>query len=80
MPLLVSPALLRERGLGQIDIARLKKHNANWKIEITEVKSSKLGEDVYLRKQQYRIKTALTFLIGIFGFSGATLVAKKEVE
>ena len=36
IPLLVSPLLLRERGLGQVDISRISKD----RIEIFEVKSS----------------------------------------
>lgn len=66
VPLLVSPALLRSRGLGQIDLARMKKKNS-WVIEIGEVKSSDVGVEVFLRGQRMRLFQSLRFLSSIFG-------------
>lgn len=67
-PLLVSPKLLRERNLGQIDLARLKKDREGWLIEIAEVKSSDIGIENLLRGQRQRLFSAQNFLSGVFGF------------
>lgn len=66
IPLLISPELLRLRGLGQIDLSRMLKKD-EWIIEIAEVKSSSVGEDAFLRSQRKRIVEAGKFLSGIFG-------------
>ena len=66
IPLLVSPDLLRQRGLGQIDLSRMQKKE-NWVIEIAEVKSSSVGEDAFVRNQRKRIVSTGKFLSGIFG-------------
>lgn len=67
-PLLVSPKLLRERDLGQIDLARMKKDREGWLIEIAEVKSSDIGVENILRGQRRRLFSAQNFLSGVFGF------------
>lgn len=64
--LLVSPELLRLRGLGQIDLSRMQKRR-EWVIEIAEVKSSSVGEAAILRGQEKRITLAGKFLSGILG-------------
>ncbi len=68
IPFLVSPDVLRSRGLGQLDILRLKK-KADWIVEIAEVKSSHIGEEQYLRGQRRRIVSAGAFLSSILGFA-----------
>ena len=67
IPLLVSSALLRSRNMGQIDLARLKKFNGKWIVEMAEVKSSQMGRDQMLIGQQGRLCLAQQFLAGIFG-------------
>lgn len=66
-PLLVSPDILRKRFLGQIDLARLKKDREGWVLEIGEVKSSEIGEEMMLRGQRARLFHAQKFLSGLFG-------------
>ena len=66
--MLVSPKLLRERQLGQIDLAKIIKDEGGWKIEIAEVKSSKIGEENILRGQRSRLFSSQNFLSGLFGF------------
>jgi hypothetical protein len=60
--------LLRERDLGQIDLARLMKKE-HWVIEIAEVKSSAMGFESFERGQRKRIILAGNFFSGIFGHS-----------
>ena len=67
IPLLVSPALLRERNLGQLDLARLRKNSIGWILEVGEVKSSVVGEEMMERSQLKRISSAQNFLAGLFG-------------
>jgi hypothetical protein len=67
MALLVSPQLLRERQLGQIDLARLRKDSQGWIIEVAEVKSSEIGLEMILRGQRSRLFSSIKFLSGIFG-------------
>jgi hypothetical protein len=67
LPLLISPQLLRERDLGQIDLARLLKKE-NWVIEIAEVKSSAMGFEAFQRGQRKRIILAGNFFSGILGY------------
>lgn len=65
---MISPALLRSRDLGQLDLARMvKTKTGGWKLEIAEVKSSSVGEEQFLRGQRFRILSAGKFLSGIFG-------------
>ena len=64
--LLISPELLRLRGLGQIDLSRMQR-KSEWVIELAEVKSSSVGEDAFLRSQRNRIVLAGKFLSGILG-------------
>ena len=68
IPLLVSPALLRLRNLGQIDLARLKKDQQGWMVEIGEVKSSVIGEEQMERFQKKRLYSTQHFLAGLFGY------------
>jgi len=67
-PLLVSPQLLRLRQLGQMDLARLRKDREGWIIEVGEVKSSEVGQEMMERFQKQRLFSAQNFLSGIFGF------------
>jgi hypothetical protein len=67
VPLLVSPLLLRERSLGQIDLARIRKDENGWIIEIGEVKSSLMGGEVSVRGQRSRLQGTQNFLSALFG-------------
>jgi hypothetical protein len=67
LPLLVSSQLLRARDMGQIDLCRIRKDKAGWLIEVQEVKSSTVGEEMLLRGQRSRLFSAMNFLSGIFG-------------
>ena len=70
LPLLISPILLRDRNIGQIDLARLNKDSEGWIIEIGEVKSSELGQLQMARFQKDRLSASQRFLSGVFGFRG----------
>jgi len=67
IPLLVSSQILRTRNLGQIDLARLLKKNDSWRIEIGEVKSSKMGEHQMQKSQKFRLYSSQNFLSSLFG-------------
>ncbi len=67
VPLLVSPLLLRSRGLGQIDLGRFIKTGQDWEIELAEVKSSHLGKEVMSLKQKQRLRASGNFLGSLFG-------------
>lgn len=67
LPLLVSPALLRSRDLGQIDLARLKKDKEGWVVEVGEVKSSELGVEQMVKSQMRRLFASQKFLASVFG-------------
>jgi len=67
LPLLVSPQLLRARGLGQVDVARMIKQYGGWVIEVGEVKSSLVGSESMLRNQMNRLRNSQYFLSGLFG-------------
>lgn len=70
IPLLVSAKLLRERGLGQIDLARVEKKEQRFLIHVGEVKSSRMGEAALLKTQRRRILNSLQFLCQTLGHSG----------
>lgn len=53
--------------MGQIDLARLRKDQEDWLIEVAEVKNSDIGAEMILRGQRSRIFQAVKFLSGIFG-------------
>lgn len=67
IPLLISPLLLRNRNLGQIDVARMKKDNGGWLLEIAEVKSSEMGIAQMELFQKKRLYSSQHFLAGLFG-------------
>jgi hypothetical protein len=67
IPLLVSPNLLRQRGLGQIDLARLVKTPTSWQLDVVEVKSSILKSPFKNKKQYQRLNHSTHFLALIFG-------------
>ncbi len=70
VPLLVSPNLLRERSMGQIDLARIRRNNQGLLIiEILEVKSSVVGEEMINRGQRSRLHSTQDFLSSLFGLS-----------
>lgn len=63
IPMLVSPLLLRTRGCGQIDMARMVKGGNGVVIEVSEVKSRvNVG-----RLQISRLNDSVNFLSSIFG-------------
>lgn len=66
IPLLISPLLLRSRDMGQVDLARLRKLEWEWVIEIGEVKSSMMGAESMLRSQRNRLFSTQRFLSGLF--------------
>lgn len=78
LPLLVSSLLLRERLMGQIDLARLQKDKEGWVIEVAEVKSSDLGAQAIIRGQRSRIFHAIKFLSGIFGHRSKFILLSGE--
>ena len=78
IPLLVSPTLLRERFMGQIDLSRLKKDREGWLIEIAEVKSSSIGHENFLRGQRARLFESANFLSGIFGHRSKLILLSGE--
>lgn len=66
--LLVSPQLLRQRSMGQLDLVRLRKERSGqWIIEILEVKSSVVGEEMLMRGQRGRLHSSQNFLSSVFG-------------
>lgn len=67
-PLLVSSSLLRHRCLGQLDLSRLMKDREGWIIELGEVKSSAVGEEMMERFQGSRLRASQKFLSALFGF------------
>lgn len=79
-PLLVSPLILRFRDLGQIDLARLRKDKTDWILEIVEVKSSRVGQELLLRGQKIRLLNAQKFLSGIFGVRSKLITLSPEIE
>ncbi len=58
---LVSPLTLRDLGLGQIDVAYLKKMNGEWSLTIVEVKSQQRPSP----RQFSRLKSSANFLAEI---------------
>jgi hypothetical protein len=78
VPLLVSSQILRNRNLGQIDLARLLKKNDLWKIEIGEVKSSIMGEYQMQKSQKFRLYSSQNFLSSIFGLPSVLISVIKE--
>ena len=77
-PLLVSPALLRQRLMGQIDLSRIRKDREGWIIEIAEVKSSSIGRENFLRGQRARLFESANFLSGIFGHRSKLILLSGE--
>lgn len=67
IPLLISPALLRSRDLGQVDLARLGKDRQGWMLELGEVKSSMVGVEQMQRRQKGRLFATQRFLSAVFG-------------
>lgn len=80
LPVLVSPQLLRERQLGQLDLVRLKKDQGGWLLEVGEVKSSAVGIESMERAQKKRIKAAQNFLAGIFSARTRLIKLYEEEE
>ena len=72
---LVSPKLLRSKGLGQIDVSYME----NNKIIILEVKSSRIGKQVcYSSKQITRLRYSTLFLCQVFKLkSELKFIAKR---
>lgn len=68
IPILVSHQVLRDRDLGQIDLARMRKKPNGWILEIGEVKSSRMGEENMERFQLRRLFSSQNFLSGLFGY------------
>lgn len=64
--------------MGQIDLSRLRKDREGWIIEVKEVKSSVIGEEMLLRGQRSRLFSAVKFLAGIFGFRAKFVLSSSE--
>lgn len=63
IPILISPMLLRKKGLGQIDLA----HLVNNKVIVYEIKSSRIGkQSLYRGKQITRLRRSTFWLARIF--------------
>ena len=62
IPVLISAPLLRQRGLGQVDLARLYRDQSGQLLEVAEVKSSLVGVQSTLRGQKLRIFGAARFV------------------
>jgi hypothetical protein len=77
-PLLVSPLLLRERSLGQIDLARIRKDKDGWIIELGEVKSSAMGEKAFMRRQKWRLESSQKFLSSLFGHRTKIILTRNH--
>lgn len=67
LPILVSSSLLRSRTLGQLDLVRMIKDTEGYLIEIGEVKSSLVGEEMLIRGQRKRLYAAQNFLSSLLG-------------
>ncbi|WP_408096765.1 hypothetical protein ACJVC5_17145 [Peredibacter sp. HCB2-198] len=69
------------RNLGQLDLARIKKDREGWMVEVGEVKSSEIGQEMMERFQKNRIRSAQNFLSGIFGTRAKLIsLVKSETE
>jgi hypothetical protein len=64
LPLLVSPLVLRSRGAGQIDLARLEKRKGQWWIKMVETKTHPLISSL----QRRRLRKSAQFLSALFGY------------
>lgn len=62
IPVLISAPLLRQRGLGQVDLARLYRDQSGQLLEVAEVKSSLAGVQSTLKGQKLRIFGAARFV------------------
>ena len=65
IPILISPALLRLRNLGQLDLVKMYKDKYGWIIEIGEVKSSLLGIASAQKGQKLRVLGSGRFISGL---------------
>jgi hypothetical protein len=66
IPVLVSPLLLRQRSLGQVDLVRLTKIHQAWRLEVLEVKMSP-PQEVFKKKNQFsRLQKSAHFLAQLF--------------
>jgi hypothetical protein len=75
---LISPALLRIRNLGQLDLVKISKDKYGRIIEIGEVKSSLLGIESAQKGQKLRLLASGRFISGLLGarLKFTTLVGK----
>lgn len=69
-PLLVSQALLRSRGLGQIDLGRVNKDREGWLVEVAEVKSQNKGILMMGHFQKQRLLLSIKFITALMGSRG----------
>jgi hypothetical protein len=68
IPLLISGQLLRERQLGQVDLARIYKMSGEWVVDVAEVKSSDIGAEMLSRDQGRRLSNSVKFIGGLLGY------------
>lgn len=80
IPLLVSSVLLRLRDLGQIDLARLKKDQLDWVLEIAEVKSSEMGKLQMEKNQKIRLMHTQKFLSSLLGHRTKLICMTKNIK
>ena len=64
--MLISQLVLRRRGCGQIDMARMIKKEGKLTIELREVKSSVIGKKCARIKQMSRLYKSATFIGAVF--------------
>lgn len=80
IPMLVSSVLLRLRDLGQIDLARLKKDQLDWVLEIAEVKSSEMGKLQMEKNQKIRLMHTQKFLSSLLGHRTKLICMTKNIK
>ena len=74
VPLLVSPVFLRQRGCGQIDVARfINKGVGQWHLEVAEVKCGE-REEVLPHRQKQRLRKSVSLLSSLFQVISASLM------
>lgn len=78
LPLLVSQALLRSRGLGQIDLGRMIKDRDGWVVEVAEVKSKNKGILMMGHHQKQRLRYSLKFIAALMGCRGKLVLLSQS--
>jgi hypothetical protein len=78
LPLLISQALLRSRGLGQIDLGRMIKDRDGWVVEVAEVKSQDKGILMMGHQQKQRLRYSLKFITALLGCRGKLVLLSQR--